>query len=68
MIQKEQYKELREHLDDLLILLDIPKYYWHWPKLLYTTLAILSDIVYAPYLKRKKWADEALVIVKEIYG
>lgn len=73
MIQKEDYKELREELEKNLKLLDIPKYTWHWPELLYNTLLLL-DMFIPPFNNwrhlwgmRKVRVRRALEIVKEIY-
>lgn len=74
MIQKEQYKSLREELEELLIYLKIPRYVWYWPELLFNTLFLMCTIIYpctsqkfSTICKHKK-ATRAWEITREIYG
>ena len=41
MCMKEQYKELREQLEEYLLLLKIPRWQWHSSSLLLATLEAL---------------------------
>jgi hypothetical protein len=64
MIQKEQFKELQQELEENLEVLHIPKYVWHWREGLIASLFILS-ICHYQYTHR---ARRAYKLALEIYG
>lgn len=68
MIQKEQFKELQEELEEKLKILKVPRYVWYWPELLINTLLLMSLVFFPEKSLRKKQADRALKLTREIYG
>lgn len=66
MIQKEQFKELQQELEENLEVLHIPKYTWHCSELLYYTLKLL--LLFGQFRHLQHQIKRALEITREIYG